>query len=250
VTAAVTPLPHRPYPPPTTPWVGHMVWSDLCFAHWPLDPEVVRRLVPAALALDTWEGAAWLTIAAFRMEEVHLRHLPPVPGHAVFPELNLRTYVTVEDRPGVFFFSLDVARRLVVAGARAVFGLPYFLADVGMTAFDGAVHFRSDRRPDRRAPETPPAGFEARYRGVGSVHPPSGLERWLVDRYCLYTVDARGVPFRAEVDHAPWPLQMAELELRRNTLGAPFGLELAGDPSLVHFAQRLDVVGWRPQRVG
>ena len=42
------------------------------------------------------------------------------PGSPRFPELNVRTYVTVGDKPGVFFFSLDAGNPLAVgAGAHA-----------------------------------------------------------------------------------------------------------------------------------
>jgi uncharacterized protein YqjF (DUF2071 family) len=105
-----------------------MVWSDLLFLHWPVEPSRLRPAMPDALPLELRDGVAWLTVAAFVMSEVHPRSLPPFPGHARFPEINVRTYVTMDDRPGVYFFSLDVPRVLAVAGARSVFALNYFLA--------------------------------------------------------------------------------------------------------------------------
>jgi uncharacterized protein YqjF (DUF2071 family) len=34
-------------------------WHDLLFAHWPLPIEKMRPLVPAQLALDTFDGHCW-----------------------------------------------------------------------------------------------------------------------------------------------------------------------------------------------
>ena len=65
-------------------------------------------------------------IVPFRMREVAPRGIPSIPGISAFAELNVRTYVVHGDRPGVWFFSLDAAQRLVVRLARRTFQLPYF----------------------------------------------------------------------------------------------------------------------------
>src|SRR5437867_5100192 len=119
---------HRPWPLPSRPWVTTMRWHDLLFLHWPVRPEIIRPLIPNGLELDTFDGAAWIGVVPFRMTGVRLRWLPPLPGISAFPELNVRTYVRVRDRPGVYFFSLDAGSRTAVAMARAWFHLPYFHA--------------------------------------------------------------------------------------------------------------------------
>ena len=72
-------------------------WHDLLFAHWPLPVETLAPLIPPGLTLDTFDGRAWIGVIPFRMSGVRLRGLPPMPGAAAFPELDVRTYVT--DRP-------------------------------------------------------------------------------------------------------------------------------------------------------
>ena len=114
----------RPWPPPDSPWVMSQIWRKLLFAHWPVPAEMVRPLLPAGLALDTWDGQAWLGIVPFQMERVRFRGLPGIPTATRFGELNVRTYVTADDKPGVFFFSLDAGSLLAVLGARALFALP------------------------------------------------------------------------------------------------------------------------------
>jgi uncharacterized protein len=238
------PVAHRPYPPPDRPWAGHMVWSDLLFLHWPVEPAALRRAMPPGLRLELRDGVAWLTVAAFRMSEVHPRALPPLPGHARFPEINVRTYVTMDGRPGVYFFSLDVPRVLAVAGARAVFALRYFVARMSVRASDGWVDYESRRLASG------PAGFHARYRAAGSLGSPAPgtLEHWLTARYCLYAVRRRGAILRAEIHHADWVLREADVDLVDNSMAAPLGLAL-DTPELVQYADPLEVFAWWPDRV-
>ncbi len=76
-------------------------WCDLLFAHWPLPVERLLPLVPAALDLDTYDLQAWLAVAPFTVRHLRLRGLPEIPGLNAFPELNVRTYVTVGGKPGI-----------------------------------------------------------------------------------------------------------------------------------------------------
>ncbi len=118
-----------------------MSWHDLLFAHAPVPVAALRAVVPAGLELDTFDGVAWLGVVPFRMTRVGPRVLPPLPGLHAFPELNVRTYVTRDGRPGVWFFSLDAANRLAVWTARRFFHLPYFHAAMTCRADgDGIEH--------------------------------------------------------------------------------------------------------------
>ena len=59
----------------------------------------------------------------FHMSGVRARGLPALPWLSRFPELNVRTYVLFDDKPGVFFFSLDAANLSAVWAARAFYRL-------------------------------------------------------------------------------------------------------------------------------
>src|SRR5690348_8078357 len=100
------------------------IWHDLLFAHWPIAPETLRPLVPSQLPLDLFEGQCWVGVIPFHMSGVRARLLPPVPGLSRFPELNVRTYVTLQNKPGVFFFSLDATNLPAVCAARIFYHLP------------------------------------------------------------------------------------------------------------------------------
>jgi uncharacterized protein len=238
--AGLTQQAHRPWPLPGGPWVMGQTWTSLLFAHWRVDADVVRREVPAQVPLDTFDGEAWIGVTPFEVRGIRPRGTPPLPRISRFPELNVRTYVTLDGKPGIWFFSLDAGNPLAVAAARVTYRLPYFHARMSITRQAGAVAYRSERDD---------AAFAGRYRAVGPVAPgqPGTLEHWLTERYCLYTVHDDRV-LRAEIHHPPWPLQAAEAEIERNTMTAPLGIELSGEP-LVHFAERQDVLVWRPAQV-
>lgn len=92
---------HRPWPVPDSPWIMTQTWNDLLFAHWPIDAAALQRRMPASLPPDIYDGQAWLGIVPFHMTNVAPRGVPNLPFVSAFPELNVRTYVTVAGRPGV-----------------------------------------------------------------------------------------------------------------------------------------------------
>jgi uncharacterized protein YqjF (DUF2071 family) len=109
---------HRPYPLMKGPWVMRQVWNDLLFAHWPVPPEIMRSLIPPQLELDTFDGHAWIGVVPFHMSGIRVRGMTPIPYTSAFAELNVRTYVSYQGRPGVVFFSLDAASPPAVMAAR------------------------------------------------------------------------------------------------------------------------------------
>jgi uncharacterized protein YqjF (DUF2071 family) len=171
---------------------------------------------------------------------------PPVPILSSFPELNVRTYVMVGGKPGIYFFSLDADSRPAVSGARRSHRLPYFRADMSVRRAAGHVQYESERT----SADGPPACFEATYRQRGNtfVAQSGSLEHWLTERYCAYTVDEQGKVLRADIHHRPWKLSAAEADLRVNTMTASLGIELDGAP-LLHMSSRQDTLLWALQPV-
>src|SRR5687767_9335091 len=110
---------HRPVPLPAGAWAQQQVWQDLLFSHWSAEPALMQSLLPQGMVTDTFDGKAWLTISPFKMRNVRARLLPPIPTAANFLEMNMRTYVLVNGKPGIWFFSLDASSLLAALAARA-----------------------------------------------------------------------------------------------------------------------------------
>jgi uncharacterized protein len=235
---------HRPWPMPSSPWVMTQCWHDLLFAHWRVERDQLRALVPPVLELDTFDGESWVGVVPFFMTNVAPRGLPALPWLSAFAELNVRTYVRHRGRSGVYFFSLDAANPVAVRVARRLFHLPYFTAAMTVAERpDGHIAYDS-RRTDRRGTD---ARLIATYGPSGAASPPQPgtLEHFLTERYCLFTADRRGRPYSVDIHHPPWPLQPAEAEIRTNTMAAGSGLVLATAEPLLHFSRRQDIVAWR-----
>jgi uncharacterized protein YqjF (DUF2071 family) len=233
--------------PSGRPWVMRMRWTDLLFAHWPVDPEPLRRQLPAGLELDLYDGQAWLGVVPFRMSDVSPRGVPALPGVSTFPEVNVRTYVRQGERTGVWFLSLDASSRLTVVGARAAFHLPYFYADMAIEPLGDGVAYRSERRDARGAP----AALDVRYAPIGPVRyaEPGSFEAWSTHRMRLFAADDDGRLTRTEIRHAPWPLQLAEATFTVETLSAAAGIDLPATPPHLAFARKMDVRGWWPKGI-
>jgi len=216
-------------------------WENLLFAHWSLSAANLRASVPAELPIDEFEGLAWVGVTPFRLTGLRARWTYPIPLLSYFPELNVRTYVHVDGKPGIYFFSLDAGSPLAVAAARRFYRLPYFWAEMAAPVERDEIHYRTRRRGEGDH------AFVARYGPLGPAFnaKPGTLEHFLTERYCLYTVD-EGVVLRAEIHHPPWILCQAHMDLRVNTMAPSIVLE--GDP-LLHYAVHQDVLIWTPEKI-
>jgi uncharacterized protein YqjF (DUF2071 family) len=220
-----------------------MRWTDVLFAHWPVDPGVVAATLPDGLDVDTYDGDAYLGIVGFRMESIRPRG---VPVGLSFPELNLRTYVHGEE-DGVYFYNLDADDRLGVALARGLFELPYYRAEMRMDDRSDGIRLRS-RRTHRTASA---ARFDATYRATGGAErvEPESLDAFLTERYRFYTESDGGHLYRGEISHPPWALSDATLTVRENTLFEANGFEHpAGKPRVRH-SPGIDVTAGRIRRL-
>ncbi len=241
---------HRPWPKPAEPWRLRQRWSRLLFAHWPVPAAEVQAKLPPGLAVDTFDGYAWLGVVPFRMERVRFRTVGDrsvsVPKGTSFPELNLRTYVIAPDgRAGVYFFSLDAGSLLAVVGARIGFGLPYFWARMAEQIEGDTVHYTSQRRLSGRHAG---GNFDGSYRPLGKPAPNDDLQRFLTARYALF-VRRFGAVQIGNIHHQPWQLQQAEAEFRVNTLPQSFGFKLPDIAPLLHYSQQIEMEAWLPRRV-
>ena len=235
---------HRPWPIPSRNWLLRQVWHDLLFLHWPVPAELLRKRIPSALSVDECDGSAWVAVTPFWMSDIGFRYWPGIPLASRFAELNVRTYVRLDDRPGVWFFSLDAASNLGVLGGRWLYGLPYHRAQMHHEAEGDAIRYRSTRGTEAR--------FEARYGPTGPVtlSAPGSIEHWLTERYCLYAQAKGGPLYRAEIHHVPWPLQPASATIQRNEMLEAAQLDVGGLPALSHFSRRLEVIVWGREQVG
>ena len=246
---------HRPWLPPDSPWLFSQRWNDTLFAHFAMEPAGLRSLVPEALTLDLYDGAAWLTISPYCISHLRLSGVPPLPMLSSFPQVNVRTCVTRDGKPGIFYFSLDAANLSAVWFARVFFRMQYWHASIQVSgatirarkSAENTIHFRSRRLHGPEA-RNGPAIFEAAYSPAGDAAAarPASLDEFLTERYCIYSFH-RGKLYRSEVHRQPWLLERASVEILTNSLADPLGITLPAAPDLCHFVRCNRLLTWAPE---
>lgn len=231
---------HRPWPIPSGCWNWRQDWRDLLFAHWPVSASRLRSLVPEGLQIREFAGAAWIGIVPFRMGAT-LRPLPFIPFVSRFPELNVRTYVEKDGKPGVWFLSLDADSSPAVWAARRLYHLPYHKSSMRMAREGNWTTLESERpSPDG------PVRFKGRYRPCSEAFEASlgSIEHFLVENYRLYCQSPDGALHAIDVHHVPWPLRRAEAQLETANLVEAFGIQLGGQPAHLHYSAGVEVLAW------
>jgi uncharacterized protein YqjF (DUF2071 family) len=235
-------LDHRPWPLPAGRWMWRQTWKQLAFIHYRIETPALRALIPDELEIQEFGGSAWIGVVPFLMADVSVRELPSIAPMRRFPELNVRTYVQKDGRPGVWFFSLDADCWPIVLGGRMLYGLPYHKAQMAHVSENNAIRFESTRRD---------AGtrFRTSFRPLGDVFYASAgsFEHWAAERYCLYSEDHRGL-LSVDVHHQPWPLQKASVVVHENALFEAAGIVLQNQEPVCHFSTGVEVVSFSPQR--
>lgn len=211
-------------------WIISQRWSDVVFLHYKVDPQELQKKVP--FPLDLYEGDAIVSIVPFVMSRIRFPFLLPVPGLSQLLELNLRTYVIVNGRPAVYFFTLDSNHLPGVLIARWFFALPYRWIKLTFS-FDRWYEFQSK---------------DFYLKGsVGELKAPNEFDRWSTERYALFT--KRGLKtYQGIVEHGPWKLQAFQVQELSDHFSSLLGENLRMKTLLgTSYSQSLDV-RFRPFR--
>lgn len=208
---------------------------DVCFAHVPVDPDVLDTRLPRALSVATRKGAGWVSLLGMRTRPLS----GPVALPWTFDQVTIRTYVEVDGTEAVYFLRVDADSRLVAACARRLFGVAFRHVDVQVSVDADEVEVRT------HAPTGRPLWLAAfdRTEAVETVTEGS-LDAWLTDRTTFALPDGR----TGEVTHEPWRISPVDCHSLRNELLDSEGLpEPAGEP-LFRYSPGTDfeLVRWPP----
>jgi uncharacterized protein YqjF (DUF2071 family) len=184
----------------------HQEWRSLLFLHWACPSEELAGRLPAGLAVDTYEGRAYVGITALLMRRIRPVFCPSLPWISFFEELNVRTYVRGPGAiPGIWFFSLD-CNRLLASLAGRLLGFPYRRARI--------AHGKRGRRGRWfevwRAGAERAALFEWEAAGAEKTPRPDSLEFFLLERYFAYHRYGTSLR-RTPVSHKPPAYQPVRL---------------------------------------
>lgn len=180
-------------------------WMRAVFIHYEVPPAALKPFVP----LDTRNGNAYVSLVAFTMEDLRLNPAGrlgvwltmPVATHGL---LNVRTYVTHRDEPGIYFLKEWIPNRLSVLLGPLTYGLPYRL---------GRLDYRHDHVRGTLAGSVMPAHDPGRLNYHAALPTrvrwrsaqTDSLAAFLLERYTAYTLRGREI-CRFRIWHEPWML--------------------------------------------
>ncbi|MFC6865378.1 DUF2071 domain-containing protein [Halomicroarcula sp. GCM10025817] len=208
--------------------------DDVCFCHWPVDPDAPRLVVPDWLTVEAVDGDAWISAVAHTVERVRAFGVDLTrPAAAV----NLRTYVRgPTDQRGVYFLGLYTDDRFTREAAGRLLGLPYRRGRLAVRHGAGGSTRRTLDVDGRRAldVEYTPADSD------GTTAPPDSLAGFLVERERYFATGPAGTRLVGSVGHDPWRLVPVEASVGSAPLEL-VGLEGAVADPLVHYSPGIEV---------
>ncbi len=215
-------------------------WNWLTFLHWRYPAAAIQRILPDGLTVDEHDGSAWVGLVPFRVDDLRLPSMWPIPWISSFPETNVRTYVRdVNGERGVWFLSLDADRLAAVVGARTGFHLPYQWAQMRLDRIGSAVTY-SSRRNGLLASCPAHSEIEIEIGDPFEADELTERDHFLTALFRLYTTFRHGLSY-VPVEHDPWPLFRARVLRLDEDLIAATGLPAPeGDP-LVHYSPGVEV---------
>lgn len=192
------------------PWIAQQTWRNILFIHFPVPYKMLKNYIPPPFTLETYNGQAWIGIVLFEALNSRLRGMPRSLSFRKFLQLNIRTYITFDSEPGVYFFSLDASRKLPVMGAK-LFALPYFHAQMQFNTYEHKFRLTSKRMINNRL-HFPM--FDIKYKPVSEpfMSKNDSLFYWFTERYCIWLINGNKI-YKAPISHKSWPLQSAEADI-------------------------------------
>jgi len=214
--------------------------------HWRYPAADVQRLLPGDLTVETFDGSAWVGLVPFQMR-VDVPFMPSLPRILHFPETNVRTYVhDAENKPGVYFFSLEASALVSVVTARVSYQVPYFWANMAIdrTTADGIDRRRYTSSRWWPKPRGASSLVDVTVGAPFHAGEATDLDRFLTARWALFGDLGPWITY-ATMFHEPWPLHHATVTAWDDQLVAAAGLAQPTAAPLVHYSPEVNVrCGW------
>lgn len=231
---------HRPWQIPTGNWSYYQEWNNALFLHWKVPITDLAHLVPGQLNIDTYNGEAWISIVAFTMEKIRPKELPYISAISNFHEINVRTYLTDKEKPGVYFLNIEAEKHISTFIAKSLSGLPYEKSEIKRRTIGEEHQYKSANRIKE-------FGMDASFRIGAPIHDKSELDKWLTERYCLY-FEKNETFYRYETHHKEWELETVDIQKLISAYKVG-NISLDRKPDLVHYSPGVKVIAWKRQLI-
>ena len=176
-------------------------WKNLLFQHFEIDDiTALAKHLPQNCTFDSFEGKYYLGLVSMSMTNVRHKATGNIRWFKHYYELNVRTYILHNNRPGVLFLSLDVDSLISILGARMLYGLPYRRSHYESKTTEvtswrkGKIQFQTDYQVTSEP----------------KVYDEKSFAFWSTQRY-FFANKYLGISFKGEISHKPWELSTANV---------------------------------------
>lgn len=222
---------HRPFKVPKRPWVYYQEWNNVIFLHWKVSKDLLEPLLPKGIKLDTINGESWVSLVAFDMNNIGTRAFPKIPHISDFLEINIRVYVTCNEKPSVYFLSMEGSKRSSCKVLKAVSKFPYRYSKMEHENY----RFESENIEFNDS-------FSIAYQLGEEPNKKDELDLWLTERYAVFQ-DYKSTIIEYDVHHIEWPIQ--SIEIKKLKLKYPrFNRIINEKPERAHYSKGVQVLAW------
>jgi len=204
-------------------------WKNLLFQHFEIqDKSSLEKYLPKDCSLDSFEGKYYIGLVSMQMTNVRHKSISNLVWFKKYNELNVRTYITYKNEPGVLFLSLDVDSLVSVFGARVFYGLPYRYRNYKIgkhsveTCHNSKHIFKCNYTIDEHF----------------KIYEKSSFASWATERY-FFANKYLGLSFMGKITHQPWSLTTATVKNRNLDVLEPY--EIVAQHKDIFFCKSLEV---------
>jgi len=228
--------PYRSWDMPEKDWSYYQEWNNAVFMHWEVPYEDLKSLVPSGLEIDSFEGKCWVSIVAFTMERIRPAYLPSFSPISNFDEINVRTYVRKNGKPGVYFINIEAGKYVSAFLSKMMSGLPYEKSEISR-----GNNFYSSYNANK--------GFrlDLEYEVGPRITKKTPLMIWLTERYSLF-LENEGEIYGYEIQHPEWELN--DMKIKNLDLYYSIGnLVFDNTPDLYQYSPGVKVLAWGMEKM-
>lgn len=227
---------HRPWKLPDEKWKFYQEWSNAIFLHFKVDLEELKKHVPKELEIDLFQEESWVSVVAFTMEKIRPKNIPAFSPISNFHEINIRTYVKMNNKTGVYFLSIEGGTKLSCKIAKYISDLPYRYSIIERSS----KYYSSNnlKFKDELCFE-----FE-----IGKqIEHKSDLDNWLTERYALFQETDNYIN-EYEIHHLPWLVNDVEVKSLK-CFYPRFKNLLNNKPDKMQYSKGVKVIAWGKNRI-
>ncbi|GGG37485.1 YqjF family protein [Bizionia arctica] len=222
---------HRTFEVPSRSWKFYQEWNEAIFLHWEVEAEDIWPLLPNGIQLDTIDGKTWISLVAFNMNHIGMKRLPKLPHISDFHEINIRVYTIFNEKPSVYFLSMEGSKRSSCKVLKTLSKFPYQYSKMKRTEY--SYESKSKRNLD---------SFYIEYRVGNKPVIKDDTDIWLTERYAV-SQDYKANIIEYDVHHVEWPMQ--SITLKKLELDYPkFNHLINNKPDKIHYSKGVQVLTW------